>query len=118
MNVFSAIFALTFFATQAAFSDPLDGPERAIALQNKIERSVMQIEGINGLGITGCDPETGVISDLEKEFVHCVIIYAETDGGAEQAVAKFPPGEKVDGVFVVVEWIGEIGPRLHNSGGH
>jgi len=103
--------------TSIAHARPLDTPDRALALQKKLTPKVLTIEGVNGIGIIGCNPRTGE-TEVADDFVHCVVIYTITEDTALKVKKLFPTGQKVKGVFVVTEVIGEIEPRPRITGGN
>ena len=111
-------FFMVFLATQVAWSAALDSHQRATVVRDKLTPFVLSTPGLNGIGVTGCDPETGMATDFSEDFVHCVLIYAETEEAAQIALSRFPVGANVDGVFVVVEVVGEIVPQPRMSGGN
>lgn len=73
---------------------------------------VMDIYGVNGLGITWCNPETGQRqTDRDADFVYCVVVNTSTREAEEKLNEFFPAGEKVKNVFVVVQYVSRILPR-------
>lgn len=106
-----------FCVSASAFAGPLDGPQAAERLQAKIEPSVMSMTGVAGIGITGCNPNTG-LPDVEGDFVHCVQIFAETQNAANSLIKTYPAGVKVDGVFVTIDLSGQIVIYPRMTGGN
>lgn len=94
----------------------LDTPARALRVKSKIQDAVLSLVGVNGIGITGCDPISGLAS-LEGNFVHCISIYTESDEALAQVEALYPSGTKIRNVFVTVMQIGPIVPQPRMSGG-
>ncbi len=106
-----AILSLTLIGTLQA--RPLDTPNAATTLKNALSKSVMVMDGVNGIGVTGCNPLSGEAS-LKGNFVHCVQIMTETEDAARALRILYPEGTKIKGVFVVILQIGRIGiqPRI------
>ncbi len=94
--------ALTALLAKNAFAGALDSDVRATRVKNKIRNAVMAIEGVNAIGVTGCDPQTGKM-DLQNDFVHCVIISAHLPEAYEYLSQLYPSRTKIDGVYIVVE---------------
>ena len=90
----------------------------AKALHEKVTETLLSMQGVNGVGIGGCDPETGEETDFSKDYIECLAIYTETEEAAQALLTLFPQGQKVDGVFVIVEFIGEIRAQPRMSGGN
>ena len=106
---------LTF--ASSSFAAALDTPDRAMALQDRLEKSLFAIHGVNGVGIGGCDPKTGKES-VNKSFVHCLDIMTETKDAYNYLLKKYPVGTKVDGVFISIQHIGVIRPQPRATAGN
>lgn len=111
-----AIFTITLLFTSIGFTRPLNSEDQALKVRDLIQPAVLQIEGVNGIGITGCNPKTGK-QDVMNDFVHCVVVYAETDEGFEQVSKLYPQGTKIKGVWIVIDQIGTIVPQPRMSVG-
>lgn len=94
----------------------LDTAAKARRVKAQIQNSVMSVPGVNGIGITGCNPATGLF-DLGHDFVHCIQITTETKAAMKSLQRTYPPGVKFRGVFVTVKYIGTITPQPRMSGG-
>ncbi len=107
------LFLLSLCLPLSGFAGPIDSPAAAIKVKNELQNEVLAMDGVVGIGVTGCDVVTGNISDFSGDFVHCVSIMTESDVATEQVLVKFPAGSKYDGVFIAVETTGpiEIEPR-------
>ncbi|MDZ4662278.1 MAG: hypothetical protein SGJ18_11740 [Pseudomonadota bacterium] len=113
------IFVLTMVLVGhlALAGEALDSPKRAIKVKDRLQKSVFQIEGVNGIGVTGCDPATGKAS-LDKDFVHCVSISTENEEAYDYVLGLYPTRTKVGGVFIVVENVGVITSEPRLGGGN
>ncbi len=109
---------ITVVGVSAFAAKALDKPTKAKRAKKSLEAIVFQIEGVNGIGVTGCDPKTGKKSDFSADFVHCVEVMTETDAAKEQVLAIYPEGTKIKGAFVIVNKVGEIVPHPRASGGN
>lgn len=105
-----------------SFAAAIDTPDRAIAVQERIQNSIFAIKGVNGLGIGGCDVRTGkeaLSANLgHKPFVHCLVINTETKDAYNYLIKRYPVGSKIDGVFVAVRHIGVIRPQPRATAGN
>lgn len=108
------IFLATIFMTLVARAAALDTPDRAKAVKNKLSPVIFQIKGVNGIGVGGCNPQTGAESNGAGDFVHCVAIYAETQAAFRKLNALYPQGTQIGGVYVIIRFMGpvEIQPRM------
>ena len=104
------VLSLLPFLAQARAIDTI---HKARKVKSQIEKSVLEIPGVNGIGITGCDPRTGV-QNIDRDFVYCVGITTETKAAQRAVERMYPKGMKFRGVFVTVRHIGKIvaQPRL------
>jgi hypothetical protein len=109
---------LALMTSFSAHADQIGNDHAARALQNKLEPIVFGIEGVNGIGITGCDPVTGAQSNFKSDFVLCVSVMTVTEEAAQTVLNLYPAGQKVDGVFVTVQAIGEIVAQPRMSAGN
>ncbi len=96
----------------------LDTPDKAIKLQEKLTPIVFAIDGVNGIGITSCHPKTGARDFATQEYVHCININTETDEAFNKVIKRYPPGKKVEDVFIAVEKIGKISIQPRATGGN
>lgn len=110
MKQLSLTLALITLISQISFAGALDTPHRAIRVKNSLATSVLNMNGVNGIGVTGCDPETGK-KNIDGDFVHCVVIMTETKEAARALKKLYPDGSKVKGVFVTVSFVGPIEPQ-------
>lgn len=96
-----------------AQAEALDTPNKAMKVQDQMSDFVFAMAGVNGFGITGCDPETGV-ANLDRDFVHCLVINTETATAFKAVSTVYPVGTQIKGVYVVVKKIGTISaqPRM------
>lgn len=102
-----------------AFAAALDTPDRAMAVQARLEKVVLGIKDVNGIGIAGCDPRTGKENSASGgNFVHCVLINTATRAAYQRVSQMYPTGTRVNGVFVAVEYIGVIDPQPRSSAGN
>ncbi len=105
----------------SAFADdcPRQLQEKPRQLQEKISSFVMQMEGVNGIGITGCDPETYEQS-VEPGFIYCISIMTETEEAAEALSLLFPNGTRVEDVLITILHIGPVttNPRISAGNGN
>ena len=112
--------AFAFMVSFVAFAHPVnrsDDPEKATQVKEQLEPLVMLMEGVNGIGVTGCDPVTGTPL-VTGDFVHCVKILTETEEAYKTLLDLYPVGSTVDDIFITVENVGPIGPQPNASGGN
>jgi hypothetical protein len=98
---------------QAGFGNA--GYEQAVNLKNRIESFVMSLQGVNGISVTVCDPQTGEPSGgAGHPFVYCVEIDAETQASMDALGQLLPAGSRVEGVLVSPRLLGtiEAQPRI------
>lgn len=105
------LICLVCLSSQFALAEALDTPQKANSVKNKLENTVLNISGVNGIGITGCDPKTGKKSDLSGDFVHCVVIFTENEEAYRFVQNLYPEPTRIQNVFVVVELTGEVVPE-------
>jgi hypothetical protein len=71
------------------------------------------MQGISSIGKAPCHPKTGEpIFSLNEDFVHCLMIGADTKEAADHFSALLPIGTQVKGVFITVALRGK--PYLPN----
>ncbi len=92
------------------FAKALDTSAKAKATKASISSTVLSMVGVNGLGITGCNPKTGEF-DITNNFVHCVVVYTETEEAYHALKVLLPTKTKIKDVYVEVEYLGEIVPQ-------
>lgn len=97
----------TLAATTSVFARAIDTADHAIEVKDKLQNLVFEIEGVNSIGVTGCNPRTGA-RDVSGPFVHCVSIGTETHESYNTVIQLFPRGKKIDGVYVTVKYAGRI----------
>ncbi len=97
----------TLTATTTVFAKAIDTADHAIEVKEKLQNLVFNIEGVNGIGVSGCNPRTGA-RDVSGPFVHCVSISTETRDSYNTVIQLFPLGKKIDGVFITVQYVGRI----------
>lgn len=94
----------------------LDTAERAILVKDSIQEPLFEINGVNGIGVGACDPDTGEES-MRRNFVHCVVIRTSTKAAEKKILKMYPQGTRVRGVFIAVKFIGKIVPQPRMSVG-
>ena len=115
---FLLLTALTLLglAAGSAQARAIDTDVRALQVRDNVEETVMAMKGVNGTGVTGCDPRTGK-AELRRDFVHCLSITTESKATAQALRVLFPVGAKIDGVFVNIENIGHLETQPRMSAG-
>ena len=108
INLVHLITLITILSSLTAFAGALDRPTRAKALKENMAPIVLRMTGVNGIGVSGCEPATGALSEGSGDFVHCVAIYAETEAAQDALEALYPVGTKINGVYVATLLLGEI----------
>lgn len=93
-----------------SFARPLDTIEKAKQVMDQLLETVSRIHGVNSIGITGCDPRTGE-PNIFTDYIHCVQITTETVAAENYLLRMFPPGKKINGVYISVKYIGVIAPQ-------
>ena len=83
----SGVMTSVGLAASSSQPPPFDSARteaKANQVKEYLQSRVFRIDGVHGIGITGCDPATGAKSDFAVgiRFVHCVEISA-TDKGFE-----------------------------------
>jgi hypothetical protein len=91
------------FASLTVNAQALDTPDQARKVKNNISDQVFGLPRVHGLGITGCDPRTGERLSTDRRFVHCVQINTDSQETLDYLQELFPPGRKVQGVFVIIQ---------------
>ncbi len=114
------IFLLGLIVTQCVLANAkaLDRPTRALRVQDQIAEEILDIKGVNGIGIGGCNPETGEQDILGGDFVHCVVISGETKRAVKALLKLYPQGTQLDGVFIAVKYLGVLRPEPRMSAGN
>ena len=110
----SKILLALLAVSSMAFAKALDTPARAEKVQDYLQKSVLKIQGVNGIGIGGCNPRTGA-EDLDHNFVHCIVIYTETVQAEKKMLGLYPTGTAIRGVFVTIKRIGKVVPQPRMS---
>lgn len=111
LSLIILILSLQVFASNA-----LNKPDSAIRVKEQIQEMILGIKGVNGIGITGCNPKTGV-KDISAKFVHCVSISTETKVAFAKLRRTYPLGTQIKGVFIWIEYIGRITPQPRMTAG-
>lgn len=109
--------AAMILLSQTTLAKALDTPDEARKVKKQIASAVMQLEGVNGIGLTGCNPTTGQ-KDISGDFVYCVNIMTETQEAYEFLNAIYPSVTKVNGVIISVDYVGKIEMAPRMSGGN
>jgi hypothetical protein len=104
---------LSALASFSAHAEAIDTVDKARALKNQLSPLVMSMKGVNGIGVSGCNPSSGE-RFIDGKFVHCVVINTENRKAADALEDLLPLGSRVGGTFVVIDYIGPIGiqPRI------
>lgn len=90
--------------------------DRALEVQSDLRPTILNIRGVNGIGIAGCDPYTGEVS-LEGNFVACVEISTDNAITYKKIQSLYPVGTQIRGVFIVVKNGGVSVPQPRMSVG-
>lgn len=106
------LIAITLLGS-SVFAGAINSINKARYAQDRLGY-LMDYPGVNGLGIGGCDPKTGVESRNYDRYVYCVVVNTETKAAAKKILQTFPVGTKVNGIYVAVRVIGviTIQPRI------
>lgn len=104
--------ALGMTLSLGATAGYLNSIEDVRQVQDKYTQELFAIDGVNGVGITACDAETG-LPDLDSfEKVYCLMVYTENQAGLDNLEAKYGPAPtELDGVVVNYKKIGQIVPQ-------
>lgn len=106
------VIGLIFGLPQLTMAGAIDSSKKAKKVQERLIPTVFEIKGVNGISIAGCDPFTGqLIDDFNFDYVHCVVIWVETDDTKVSLEKLFPPGTQIDNVYVVIDEVGLIEPE-------
>lgn len=111
MKIIVSFLLACTFGSSLAFASSID------EAKEELTPIVFAMDGVNGIGITGCDPETGENS-FDPGFVHCIRVYTETKAAKEALLKLYPVGSTYKGYFVTVKYIGVIEPQPRMSAGN
>ncbi len=107
-----AILALAMTTSAAA----LNAEDRARKVKDYLQKTVFEIKGVNGIGISGCNSRTGELQ-IDDNSVPCVMIYAESAQTQRKLIGLYPPGTQIRGVFIAIKFVGKIRPQPRMSVG-
>src|SRR5689334_11202892 len=94
------VITLLFLAS-AALASPLNSLEQARSAKQIIKRQLAEYDGVNGIGIGFCDPQTGYKAPPQaQEVEYCVQVDATTKVAFNELCELYPLGSRVKGVFV------------------
>lgn len=117
IRIATTLFASTLvFSTMSRAQGALDTPQRATLVKNYMEKAVLSLDGVNGIGITGCNSRTGERFQSGQPFVHCVSISTDSPEGYALVSHLYPRGININGVYITVEQIGKIVPQPRVTG--
>lgn len=111
-------FILFTWITNPAFARPLDTKVKAEAVEAIVRTEVSQIPGVEYTFVGPCDPKTGRVTTVRRRFVHCVVVYTFSSHTQQAVEDIYPPGEKVDGVYVSVDRYDLVRAKPRMSGGN
>ncbi|MCX6125840.1 MAG: hypothetical protein NTV34_13990 [Proteobacteria bacterium] len=103
--------------SSVSLAEALDTPSKATKVKTTLAPALSAMEGVNGYGISGCDPTSGQ-KDVRGDFVHCINIMTSTRESEGALLTLFPVGKKIQGVFISVDYIGDIVIQPRASGGN
>lgn len=106
-KIISFTLVLLFLSSSYTEAKALDGSRRATTLMRRMSAMTSAMAGVNGIGVTGCDPRTGE-ANIGNDFVHCVRISTETEEAFEALRKLFPVGSKINETFITIRYVGPI----------
>ncbi len=84
-------------------------------VKDKYTQDLFSVAGVNGVGITLCDVETGLVDvslNSTAEKIFCIIVYTEVDGAINLLEAKYGLAPSLlEGVILNYRKIGIIVPQ-------
>jgi len=105
--MYLTILSLTFFLTHNTEAKVYSSKE----LKERLLKKEANNPYVNGAGITYCDSdgnEANLTSEFPTVFEECVVIFVNNADGINNLLKKYPQGVRRNGVFIVIDYIGEI----------
>jgi hypothetical protein len=114
----SVIVMVLAVASVTAYADERTNQLRVSKTKDIVTKVASTMEGVNGIGITACKEDGTGGQPGDEDLLPCIVLFTETLTAANSLVSLWPIGSKINDVFLVVSYAGEIVIQPRASGGN